>query len=79
MAIGLKGDVVDELLKETGAGVVVNEVEEIKMVLSKWMKEFRQSGTITSHYEPNDTVIRQYTRKQETAKLARLLEEASGH
>jgi hypothetical protein len=78
LAIGLKGGVVDELLKETGAGVVVNEVEEIKAVLSKWMREFKESGTITSHYKPNDTVIRQYTRKQQAGKLAQLLEEASG-
>ena len=79
LAIGLKGDVVDELLKETGAGVVLSQADKIEAVLSKWLKEFEQSGTITSHYEPNDTVIQQYTRKQQTGKLAQLLEEASGH
>ena len=75
LAIGLKGDVVDELLKETGGGVVVNEVNEIKTILSKWMKEFEQSREIVSHCKPNSAAIYQYTRKQETAKLATTLDE----
>ena len=78
LAIGLKGDVVDELLKETGAGVVLGQADEIEAVLSKWLKEFEQSGTITSHYKPNNTVIHQYTRKQQAGKLAQLLAEVSG-
>jgi len=73
LAIGLKGDVADELLKETGSGVVVNEVNEIKTLLSKWMKEFEQSGEIASHFKPNSAAVYQYTRKQETAKLAQVL------
>jgi hypothetical protein len=79
LSIGLKGDVVDELLKETGAGVVVSEVNEIKALLSQWMKEFKQSGEVLSHFKPDSAAVYRYTRKQEAAKLAQLLEEASGH
>ena len=78
LSIGLKGDVVDELLKETGAGLMASEVSEIKTLLSQWMKEFKQSGEILSHFKPENTAVYHYTRKQEAAELARLLEEASG-
>ena len=79
LAVGQKGDVVDELLKETGAGVVVSEVNEIKVLLSQWMKEFKESRAVSSHFKPDSVAISRYTRKQETARLARLLAEASGH
>ncbi len=79
LSIGLKGDVVDELLKETSAGVVVSEVNEIKALLSQWMKEFKQFGDVLSHFKSDRAAISRYTRKEEAAKLAQLLEEASGH
>lgn len=79
LAGSLKGDVVDELLRETGAGVVVNEVNEIKVLLSQWTKEFKESADILSYFKPDSAAISRYTRKQEAAKLAQLLEEVSGH
>ena len=79
MAISLKGDVVDELLNETGAGAVVSEVNEIKTLLSQWMKEFKESGDILSHFKIDSAAVYRYTRRQEAAKLAELLEEVSGH
>ena len=79
LSVGLKGDVVDELLKATGAGVVVSEVNEIKAVLSQWMKEFRESGEVVSQFKPDNASILRYARKQQAAKLAQLLEEVSGH
>ena len=75
MAIGLKGDVVDELLRGTASGVVVNEVNEIKTLLSKWMQEFKQSGEIASHFKPDSAAVSQYTRKQQAAKLATIMDE----
>jgi len=75
LVIGLKGDIVDELLKETGAGVVVNEVNEIKRLLHQWMQEFRQSGEILSHFQPDSAAISRYTRKQQAGKLAHVLEQ----
>jgi len=79
LAIGLKGDVVDELLKETGAGVMISEADEIKTLLSQWMKEFKQLGEVLSHFKPDSAAVYRYTREKEAAKLAQLLEEASGH
>jgi hypothetical protein len=79
LAGSLKGDVVDELLKETGTGVVVNEVNEIKTLICQWIKEFSESGEILSHFRPDKAAISRYTRKQQAAKLARVLEEVSGH
>jgi len=73
LAVGLKGDVVDELLKETGAGVLVNEVNEIKTLLSQWMHEFKQSGEVLSHFRHDSGAVSRYTRKQQVAKLAQLL------
>jgi hypothetical protein len=80
LGVGLKGDVVDELLKETVAGVMVNDVNEIKGLLRQWMEEFKRSGEISSHFKPDNAAINRYTRKQEAADLARLLDEvSSGH
>jgi hypothetical protein len=78
LSIGPGGDVVDELLKETGAGTVVGEVTEIKALLLQWVKEFRQSGRILSHFEPDSAAVLRYTRKQQAAELAQLLEQVSG-
>jgi glycosyltransferase involved in cell wall biosynthesis len=77
LAVGRKGDVVDELLRETGAGVVTDDVNEIKALLREWMEEFKQSGNIVSHFDPDSAAVHRYTRKQETAELARLLDEVS--
>ena len=79
LAIGPEGDVVDELLKETGAGVVASEVNEIKSLLLQWIKEFKESGDILSHFKVDNTAVYRYTRKQEAARLAQLLEEVLGH
>ena len=79
LSIGPKGDVVDELLKDTGAGVVISSVNEIKARLSQWIEEFKDSGDIVSHFKPDSTAIFRYTRKQQAAKLAKLLEEVSDH
>jgi hypothetical protein len=78
LAIGLRGDVVDGLLNETRAGVVTSEVDEIKSVLSQWMKESRQLGEIVSHFNADTAAVYRYTRRQEAAKLAQLLDESSG-
>jgi len=54
-------------------------VNEIKALLSQWIKEFKQSGEVLSHFKPDSAAMSRYTRKQEAAKLAQLLAEASGH
>lgn len=79
LGIGLTGDVVDELLEETGTGVMLSHADDVEALLSQWLSEFEQSGTITSRYKPDETAICQYTRERQAGRLAQLLEEASGH
>jgi len=76
MALELKGDVVEQLLKETGTGVMMDNSEEIKAMLSKWLEEFWQFGHITSYYNPNEEVIRRYTRRNQARQLASTFEQA---
>jgi len=76
MALGLKGDVVGQLLNETGTGVMMDTSEKIKAVLSKWLEEFGQSGSITSYYNPNGEAIQRYTRKKQGEQLAGAFEQA---
>jgi len=77
LATGYRGGAIDNLLKETQTGILVNRVEEVKKVLILWLEEWRQSGIITSHWNPDINVIKKYTRREGARKLAQLLEEAS--
>ncbi len=74
LAIAFKGGAIDELLTETGTGVVVNTVDEIRALLSLWLKEFRQSRSISSHYRPNSNIY-DYTWREQTQRLVRLFEQ----
>ncbi len=74
MAIAFKGGDIDELLTETGSGIVVNTVDEIKSILSLWLKEFRQSKNISSYYKPNENICR-YTWREQTQRLIQLFEQ----
>ncbi|MFC1912761.1 glycosyltransferase [Chloroflexota bacterium] len=74
IAISFRGGAIDELLTETGTGVVVNTVDEIKGLLSLWLKEFRQSRNISSHYRPNSNIYH-YTWREQTQRLVRLFEQ----
>ena len=75
LAIGLKGDVVDELLNMSGTGTMLTEVEEVKAVLDHWLDEFETCGEINSYYNPNESVIAEFSRKKQAQKLARLFDE----
>jgi glycosyltransferase involved in cell wall biosynthesis len=75
LSVGPKGDVVDELLEETGSGIVASEASEVKEILSTWLHEFRLHGELRSHYTPKQDIIRQYTRREQTRKLTEVLNE----
>jgi len=77
LAIGYRAGVIGTLLSETGAGVLVDEVDTIKQVLRSWLKEWQKQGKITSCWKPVEDVIQKYTRREQTRKLARLLGEVS--
>jgi hypothetical protein len=74
LALTFKDGEVYKLLQETGCGVIVNDVSEIKSVLMKWLKEFKDEGKITSFYHPNKDNIKKYTRREQARKLAELFE-----
>ena len=42
-------------------------------------KEFKELGIITTDFKPNKALISQYTRREATAKLAQVLDEAITH
>lgn len=70
LAIAFKGGEIDRLLARTGGGILATEVGEIKEILLKWVDEFRQYGRISSYYNPNQEIIKHYTRREQARKLA---------
>jgi glycosyltransferase involved in cell wall biosynthesis len=79
LAFALKGDEIERLLQETGCGLIVNEVGEIKSVLLKWLKEFKDDRKITSFYNPDKDNIKKYTRREQAQKLAKLFEKINSN
>ncbi len=70
LALAFKSGEIDNILSESGCGVVANEISEIKGILAKWLEEFKQYGEIVSFYHPNDEIIKKYTRREQAKKLA---------
>ncbi len=70
LALGFRGGAIDKLLREGGCGILANEASEIKSILIKWLEEFKKHGEITSFYYPDEKVIKNYTRREQTRKLA---------
>jgi glycosyltransferase involved in cell wall biosynthesis len=77
LAIGYHGGSLENLMRESGIGIVVNKASQVKEILTKWLGEFEQNGKIASYYDPNIGVIKGYTRKEETKKLAQIFDEVS--
>ena len=77
LALGYKTSVIDQLLSETGAGVLVDEVETATNTLKCWFEEWQKQKKITSHWQPNPRIINKYSRFEQTRKLAVLLDEIS--
>jgi hypothetical protein len=74
LAIAFKGGEIDNLLKETGCGIVINEASEIKSVLIKWLNEYKTKGEITTFYNPKQEVIKKYTRREQAREVAQLID-----
>lgn len=75
LAIGVKDGEVDKLLKESGSGILVNKVKDIKEIILKWVGEFKQYRSIVSYYDPKQEIISCYTRREASAKLAKAFDE----
>lgn len=65
------GGVTDALLHETQAGVVAPTPGEIARILRGWLDEWRRTGRVT--YRGRADRIEQYTRRNQTSRLAEIL------
>ena len=73
LALGPKGDVIDELLQETQAGVMVDNVQDMIKVLKNWITEYCKTGHIS--YRGNRRLIaKKYTRREQARDLAKYLD-----
>ncbi len=77
LAIAYKSGAIDRLLQETSTGILVNKVETMKSVLCSWLEEWHQLGKVISYWNPDLEAINRYTRREQTGKLAQLLEEVA--
>jgi len=64
--------VVDELMRETKAGIVADTKEELIRILSEWYGQFQETRSIM--YSGEEAAIMQYTREQQAYKLAQLFD-----
>ena len=75
LAIPCDGDGIDDLLKETKAGVSCSKKEEIAEHLLKWYKEWKASGTIS--YKGNIQMKSRFSRREQAGQLAQIMDEIS--
>lgn len=71
LAVGPKGGVIDALLLETRAGVLVSTVAEAKATLKQWLEVRRKTGRIP--YAADFAAINRYTRRAQAEALAQVL------
>lgn len=69
---GTEGDVVDELLRETGAGIAATSPEAIVNALLKWYREYQTSGSIAFHGKKG--LVGKYTQTEMAGRFAKILD-----
>ena len=75
LAIGGPNGVVSELLEETGAGVHVKDVAELKESLRNWYKEYQATGQVG--YHGKEERIARYSHREMARKFAQVLNEVA--
>ena len=80
LALTRDGSIVTDLLHESGAGEAVamdneNWQDELEEVLSRWYREFVNTGQVS--YHGSEKVIQRYTRRKVAGELAALLDKIS--
>jgi hypothetical protein len=68
-------DCVDALLQETRGGVSLQDVEVIAGQIKRWYREWKESGAV--NWEGNWERVAQYSRRAQTAQLAKILDHVS--
>lgn len=72
LAVGPKNGVMEELLNETKAGVLVSTAGEVKTVLAEWLEAWREKGNVPFHGD--EQILKQHTWENRVGKLADVLE-----
>ena len=72
LAIGGHKDIVDEKLKETGAGRVATTDKEITQVLKELYREYLQNGKLA--YRANEQNIGKYSQRRMAEEFAQVLD-----
>jgi hypothetical protein len=75
LAIAYQGGDLDQLLRDSGTGIVVNRTDQVKEILIKWLYEFKKYGKVISYFDPKNEVIKRYSRKEGTRKLAQIFDQ----
>ena len=74
LAVGYKPGVIGELLARTGTGIIVDNVKILKENLITWIMEWRQQDNVISNWSPVKRIVNRYTRREQTKRLAQLLD-----
>nr|WP_273701999.1 glycosyltransferase [Acetomicrobium sp.] len=72
LAIGGPKGVVSELLEETGAGVHVNSIDDLKVLLKSWYREYQLSGEVG--YNADWNMVQKYSHREMARKFAEVLD-----
>ncbi|MHB1295975.1 MAG: glycosyltransferase family protein [Anaerolineae bacterium] len=75
LAVPGDGNVVDDLLRETGAGISFESPEQIAQQLAEWKQEKAEHGSLC--YRGREQEISKYNRLTSTEKLSGILDEIS--
>ncbi len=73
LALGGPGGVVADLLKETGAGIHVRALADLKMLLIMWYQAFECQGS--APYHADWVAVQKYSHREMARKFAQLLDE----
>jgi len=71
LSIGAGDDVADEILRETGSGLVADDVGALTQALREMYGEYRTCGTVA--WRGNATAVEKYSQREMARQFARLL------
>lgn len=75
LALGGPGGAVAQLLRETGAGIHVRSLEDLKALLKSWYKEYKLEGEVK--YKAQWEIVQKYSHREMAKKFAHLLDEVT--
>jgi hypothetical protein len=73
LAFGPRGGAIEQVLKETGAGVLVTNADEATAVLAEWFRRYRE-GDPNMGLTFSTDALRRYTHRHRAQQVASLLD-----